>query len=111
MAELTINDFQVKAKICYISRRINGNEPPKFKLLKAKVSSITINSKGIKIKETPKIFNSSLDIDEYDDFRKISESGLIIVNTPLLVTDETEKYLESVVEHWNKYGVKSIWEG
>lgn len=99
MSELTVNDFPIGQKIGAIWRT-RREDKDTFKLQVSKVSSITINKSGIKVTTSPKIFRCALEIDEFYDYREIDKNGLIVVDTPLLLTDKTVEHLEKVVELW-----------
>lgn len=109
MKQITIDDLKIRQPVGAIWRSC-GTEKDTFKLVVSKVSSITINKNGIKVKTSPQIFRTPLDIEEFYDFRELNASGLVMVDTPLLLSSETIEHYQKVVEHWNKHGVKSCLE-
>lgn len=109
MSEIAIDDLKIGQPVGAIWRR-RGTEKDTFKLVVSKVSSITINKNGIKVKTSPQIFRTALDIEEFEDFRELDKNGLVMVDTPLLLSDKTIEHYQKVVEHWNEHGVKDFWE-
>lgn len=109
MSEITIDDFKIGQPVGAIWRS-RGTEKDTFKLVVSKISSLTINKNGIKVKTSPQIFRTALDIEEFEDFRELDKNGLVMVDTPLLLSSETREHYQKVVEHWNKHGVKSCLE-
>lgn len=101
MEELTINDFRIGQQVGVVWRSV-VNEKTTFKLDVGKISNIKTNKNGTKVTVSPKIFRSALDIEEFDDYREINKRGLVIVNTPLLLSNITIEHLKGVVERWNE---------
>lgn len=106
---LTVNDFPIGQKVGAIwrNRKENGDT---FQLVISKVSNISTNKNGTKIKTSPKMFRYALDIDEFDDYRERWKDRVIIIDTPLLLSDEAVEYLQRVVKSWNVTPQKSIFD-
>lgn len=107
--ELDVSDFKIGQKVGAIWRSRNG-EHETFKLIVSKVSNVSIGKTKTTVSTSPKIFRSPLEMDEFWDARKPNKNGLIVVDTPLLLSDEMEKHLKKLVDKWNTEGYKSLWD-
>lgn len=55
-------------------------------------------------------YNYKIEDGEFEDYRKIPNNGLVMISTPMLISDETEKYFEDLAVKWNENPPKSIFE-
>lgn len=109
--ELKTDDFKIGQQVGVLWRRRN-EEKVWYTFKKSKISKLSMTNKGTTVYLKPQLFtvNYKIEDDEYEDYREIPEGGLLMVNTPMLISDKTSKYFEEVAKRWNENPPKSIWE-
>ena len=111
MSELTLSDFKVGQKVGCLWRH-KEEDKVCFSFKKAKISKLSTTSKGTTVYLKPQLFqyNYKIEDEEFEDYRQIPDNGLIMISTPMLLSDETEKYFEDLAEMWNVTPPKSVFE-
>ena len=104
---MKLHKDMITTNIGYIQRIYDENNIPHFKFIVAKVKSVRITLKAIKV-YTKEFY--PLDSDDLDSTANMIDKskGIIIVQEPFILKDGEEKYFQSVVDKWNEEPPKSI---